>query len=88
MNNKRTIHDKIADLYDNIDDIASGRGLPPPTTVVLNLEGFRDWYYYCEERGLDHTNWEGKQIIIDKEGVFPVAVSYHMDQSIFKQLSS
>lgn len=62
----------IADLYDYI----CGLGKGDPTSIVMSPEGFAEWYYFCEHNGLDWKEWEGVPVILHKEGIFPVAVSY------------
>lgn len=72
--------------YDRIANIAAGIDKEPPTTVIMNLSMFSQWYYYCEERGLDHMNWKGRQIIIDQNAPFELAFSYHPQQDIMRKI--
>lgn len=49
-----------------------------PTTVVLNLEMFTRWYYYCEENELDYTKWRGVVVYVDRSSPALVAMTYHV----------
>lgn len=80
------IHQRIKRLYHNISDIGASRGAPPPTTIVMGMLVFKQWYEYCEENDLNYMEWKDKQIIIDKDSPPNLlAVSYHPDQQILEE---
>jgi hypothetical protein len=72
-------YERIESSYANMCDIARSAGKKPPTTVVMNQEFFIEWYYYCEEHDLDYHMWKDRQVLVDKEGIFPLAWSYHLN---------
>lgn len=81
-----SINEKIESLYHNISDIGASRGHPPPTTIVMGILTFKEWYEYCEENDLDYMKWQDKQIIIDKQSPLKLlAVSYHPNQQILDE---
>lgn len=81
-----TIDERIERLHTDITRIAQSRGIGPPTTIILNRQGFIDWYRYCQQQDIDHERWRGRQIIIDKTSPCKVAVSYHPDQKLLEKV--
>lgn len=77
---------EIERLFSDISRISSQRGKPPPTTIIINAEMFIDWIRFCEEQDLDPMRWKGKQIIVDQDQPFRVAVSYHPEQEKIKRV--
>lgn len=80
------INEKIEQLYHNISDIGASRGHPPPTTIVMGMLTFKDWYNYCEKNDLNYMKWQDKQVMIDKQSPLKLlAVSYHPNQQILEE---